>query len=437
MQDTPLTLISYILPIALMLIGLIALKLGFWPRRTGNTPHCPKCGYALVGNQSGTCPECGHAFTDATVARGERRRHKGVGFTGLVLLLLGLAIGGGLWFSDIDWYRHLPEGWIVKDAGSSNPTIARRAWEELLRRQAIAPLSQDVEKNLTDIALKEQASPSPGPMLEPMLQFLARRFLDKKMTDQQADQFFLNTTNPSLLTRDTVAARDTVPVQITYRGRGPSMGWSYRLSTKDVKVGDRTIQMGGSMGGGGLGGAGTSTTYVNGLPAGEYPLEAHIRVEIFHSPLGSNTTAPVWARDLTLKSTLKVVPQDASEMVKLTDRPDLAEQIRNSLRVEQFTKNIDGSCDLGVHIEKPPMNVAFSVFARSGGKEFRMGEIAGDTTINMGSFMHPSGIGDIPVGKMQLIFRSDPAVARKTVDLVEIWKGEVILDNVELKEKGK
>ena len=54
----------------------------------------------------------------------------------------------------------------------------------------------------------------------------------------------------------------------------------------------------------------------------------------------------------------------------------------------------------------------------------------------MGSFMHPSNIGDIPPGKVPVIFRSDAGVARKTVDLVEIWNGEIVLD-AQLKEQGK
>jgi hypothetical protein len=189
------------------------------------------------------------------------------------------------------------------------------------------------------------------------------------------------------------------------------------------------------MGGSGLGASGSSTSYTTAPQAGEYPLEAHVRVSIFHAPLGGNAP-PVWSKDLTLKSTLKVVPKKPTEMVKLVDRPELADQIRKSIRIDRFTKNPDGSYELGLNIEKPPINVAFSVFARAGGKEFRMGDIAADTSANMGTSMLPSGF-DIPAGKVQLIFRSDPAVARKTVDLHEIWKGEIIIDNVELKEKGK
>ena len=123
-------------------------------------------------------------------------------------------------------------------------------------------------------------------------------------------------------------------------------------------------------------------------------------------------------------------------MVKLTDKPELAEQSKKCLRIDQFYKQPDGSYDMQVHIEKPPMNVAFSVFVRFGGKEFRMGDLAADISTNMGSFIHPSNIGDIPPGKVVVILRSDPAVARKTVDLVEIWKGEIVLD-AQLKEQGK
>src|SRR3954467_15062397 len=141
----PVTLISIVVPLVLLLFGLVLMKVGFWPRRRGTTPHCRGCGYVLVGNQSGTCPECGREWTDATVIRGERHRNKGIGFAGLCMLLLALAIGGGSQFTNIDWYHYLPESWIVKDAASSNPATASRAWDELVRRRTIAPLAESTE----------------------------------------------------------------------------------------------------------------------------------------------------------------------------------------------------------------------------------------------------------------------------------------------------
>ncbi|HEV8606427.1 MAG TPA: hypothetical protein VGQ99_13725 [Tepidisphaeraceae bacterium] len=431
-----ISLIAIILPIGLLVLGFALIKIGFWPRRKGKMPHCPECGYALVGNQSGTCPECGRPWTEATTVRGERHRSNGIGFAGVAVALLGLSIGGGVWLTDINWYHYLPVSLIVGDAGSSDPTVARQAWNELARRRAIAPLPDSVETKLTEIALKEQASASPGPMLDAMLEFVGQRFLDKKLTEQQADRFFLDSVNLSVHTRSMVSAGDVVPVQVRTRGRGPSAGWSYRLTLKKLKIGERTIQMGSSMGGSGIGGAGSFTTYENGQPAGQYPVEAQALVEIFHAP-NTGTAAPLWSRELTLKTTLKVVSQSPDDMVSLADRPQLAEQIRRSIKIERFTRQPDGSYEMSIHIEKPPIDAAFSVFARAAGKEFRLGDIAVDTKTTMTSFLHPSNIGEIPPGKVVVILRSDAGIARKTIELVEIWKGEIVLDDVELTEQKK
>jgi len=40
-------------------------------------------------------------------------------------------------------------------------------------------------------------------------------------------------------------------------------------------------------------------------------------------------------------------------------------------------------------------------------------------------------------GKVKLIFRSDPAVARKTVDQFEIWNGQPVIHDAELVDKPK
>src|SRR5947208_15213121 len=112
------SIITIVLPIALLIFGMAFIKIGFWPRRRGNTPHCRGCGYVLVGKESGMCPECGRSWTEASVVRGERQRQKSLGFTGLILLLLGVAIGGGIWVVDINWYQYMPQQLVVSDAAS-------------------------------------------------------------------------------------------------------------------------------------------------------------------------------------------------------------------------------------------------------------------------------------------------------------------------------
>src|SRR5438045_774002 len=92
----------------LAIVGAVLIKIGFWPRRRGHTPHCRGCGYALVGNESGSCPECGKLISDANIVRGERKRRRGLAAMGLASLLLALAISAGSWawrLSTQDWYR--------------------------------------------------------------------------------------------------------------------------------------------------------------------------------------------------------------------------------------------------------------------------------------------------------------------------------------------
>src|SRR5258706_7896495 len=83
----------------LMLAGAMTIKRGFWPRRRGDEPHCRRCGYTLVGNQSGTCPECGAM---GSVVRGARRRSRRMGVGGVMILLLGVGIGSGKWLRGVD-----------------------------------------------------------------------------------------------------------------------------------------------------------------------------------------------------------------------------------------------------------------------------------------------------------------------------------------------
>src|SRR5687768_17277287 len=58
-----------------LLLGLVLVKLAYFPRRRGNTPHCRKCNYTLTGLSSERCPECGQPLDDnVAVVHGERPR---------------------------------------------------------------------------------------------------------------------------------------------------------------------------------------------------------------------------------------------------------------------------------------------------------------------------------------------------------------------------
>jgi len=74
-----------------IVIGAFLLKRGWWPRRMGETPHCPKCDYILSGDQQ-RCPECGTPVESGNVVRGDRRRRVVMAAIGGSIELLGLAV---------------------------------------------------------------------------------------------------------------------------------------------------------------------------------------------------------------------------------------------------------------------------------------------------------------------------------------------------------
>src|SRR5687768_7188833 len=75
----------------LAVAAVVMLRLGRWPARRGDAPHCRGCGYLLQGNVSGRCPECGRELTAANVVKGtrhRRRRLEALGWVGGVLAVL-------------------------------------------------------------------------------------------------------------------------------------------------------------------------------------------------------------------------------------------------------------------------------------------------------------------------------------------------------------
>jgi hypothetical protein len=133
---------------------------------------------------------------------------------------------------------------------------------------------------------------------------------------------------------------------------------------------------------------------------------------------------------------MKVVAVNREEMVKLIDRPELGEAIRRSIRIEKLARKDPGSYELHIQMEKPGINVAFTVFVAAGGKEHRMGEISATAQSNVGSFVNEYGMGELPE-KVKVILRSDAAVARKTIELTEIWKGQIVIEDVQVTEDRK
>ena len=157
---------------------VVLIVLGLWlggrlRRRVGDEPHCRKCNYVLVGNDSGRCPECGHHIDgDADVVKGHRATSPARWIAAVFVLLAGLGV---LTWSSYEamqktpWYELAPLSYIETQLLTGD----LRAGDELLRRQKAGDLNDDEVAELVDVILARQADPA-GTWLPHMGLFIER-----------------------------------------------------------------------------------------------------------------------------------------------------------------------------------------------------------------------------------------------------------------------
>jgi hypothetical protein len=460
--------------LATLLLGGYLIKRGRWPNRVGDTPHCGNCNYILTGLDSVKCPECGREVTPGKVVYGERKTRTGLVLLGGFLILLGCVLGGivasGV-VDRIDWYHYRPTAWVFNDLDSPLQTASDRAWMELLGRSKAGTLSasqQDrlTERTITDLdarsqatrergwtelqirlsanrlsaaqkdrlterALSEQISSVTTSITDPLMTYLGKRWSDRAMSPAQEQRFFDGCSALSLTARPQVGSADDVPYVVLHGGRGPS-GWGDEITTEAIEVDGRSAGYAGGITSGDLGGTSTFGSTLGKQPIGHHHLAVKVRIRLgkWNPPA---PLAPIFHEE---KKSLPVdfdvlTTQPTIASVSAPDAVSLSKSI--SIYSFQWDRSQNYQLRGQVDIHGAPVNVAFDAFARIDGKEYSLGWVA----LAQGkqcSFGVVSG-GELPrvsAKSFDLILRSSESAARKTVDLNQIWRGEIVVPNVPL-----
>jgi len=421
-----------------LVTGAFLLKRGAWPRRVGDTPHCPKCDYILSGDQI-RCPECGTAVDVSNVVRGDRRPR--VILAGVGGALVGLGVGilllsvAALVYNTIDWRRHEPLSWLLK--GASN--IGSPGWAEVQRRIDNNLLSESDQNAVVETGLEIQNMPSTNLVAKNVLNFIGNRYLDGKLKASQADRFFANMMKVNLTVRSVVGAQSDLPYAVTYVGCGPTTTWWYRLRIFEPQIDDEPVQRNVTntiSGGSGLGGLSSGGALRPVAKLGKHRLHSMVEVAIGTSGgnFGTNydEKAPV-ARRVTQNLFADFEVIDGQTPIVAVAEPDVA-TMRSLLR-PRVKFNPSGNfppLDLDVFNNALPLDLAFDILIRIKGMEIRVGTVylrknlLGGTTIFLAKNNFPAD----PPASMDVILRSSEAAARQTIDIKRIWKGEIILSNV-------
>lgn len=419
-----------------VMVGALLLKRGWWPRRVGQTAHCPKCDYILAGAPS-RCSECGTSVVARNIVRGERKRRPALALLGGFIAVFGLAVlilVGTAFARLIDWNHHKPLAWLLHDLRSGNASLNASAWDELQRRLDAHILFDTDQARIVDAALQAQRTAALPPRVDKDISaYVADRFLGRKLSAAQADRFFAQIMTITLTVRPVVGSASRVPYWIVVKGR-ELPGWWQRVSTIEAQVDGGPIEeLDASSGGEFDGGSSWGGT----LPPVRAPGRHRLRVRIEFVADINRGAGVVWNDNAAfarravqdLFADFNVVERQTP--IELLTQPD-ASVLCPRLHV-QF-RRLSNSSDFGMDVAANalPVDAAFDVLLRSGGKEFPAGHVSfrkGQEGVvwNMVQNLPP----DWPA-QADVIFRSSEAVARDTPDMTLIWKGEIVLPNVPL-----
>ena len=430
----------------LLVAGLLLLKTGLWPRRRGETPHCPVCDYNLTGLTGERCPECGTAVAPSDFVFGERHRRPVRAIIGILLLLMDGGLGVAA-VSGVDWYPLVPVSLLIRQIDSEDAGTVGKAWAELNRRIKTGRLSAKQHTKLIDFALNEQIAATRGSLHSTMLDYLGDCCLKGLMSLEQQECFTKQFLVPTLKARSTVALGDDLPYKVNCELHSPSTGIWFKLGLcKDIRVDGKSVPQGERAdfyhsGDGRI----HPVSLVSTLEATAYTTPGKHTLTITPEIImlaGSiqNPQAGMMlsTRRVPLEASFEVLAAESPNYIRAIENPSLKPRIQECICFQElrWIKSTDdeGSNSYSLygwaHSRASPVDLAFDAFARIKGKEYPMTsvQVIHDQTDCVAVSCENAGPSQEP--HIDIILRSSEKAVRRTLDQYAYWEGELIFKDV-------
>jgi len=336
-------------------------------------------------------------------------------------------------------FQHYKPLWLLKRESIMAPPVSYRALGEIDRRLTRGLLNQSDINGVADLALAEQGNTKKswnnywGNFLE-----LARsvnklddsrwkRYAEQAMSTptmvirkkiRRGDPIPIGWTRPSARaasnTRLADKIHDTITVDLAEERAGPDGDVPYPLNVSGMTT---CIEI-------------MDPQKINTAPEGFYNARIRVGCNIYDD----HSKEPLAQKQYDLKGKWELVAADGQTVKEIHD-DRLGPQIESAitdLHLQHYAKN--DWCSLSLNFGPLPIGVAFSLEFRAGNQHWRtkLNEWSGGiASSRRGGWISASGhLKDITADKVDIILHSDINEAMRTMDLDEMWVGEIVLKDV-------
>ncbi|MDP9174624.1 MAG: hypothetical protein M3O30_12275 [Planctomycetota bacterium] len=443
-----LYLIFPLLYLAAIVIAPRLIRAGWRGQAIDDHPVCKKCGFDLSGKppESVRCSECGEVLTPDAVEVGNRVKRRPLIIGGIAFLLIGvLAEFAPLssTFRNFGWLAHAPFSFLAYEAKGSSFSL-HASLTELQRRLAAGKLSQPQIDTLADMALAKQRDLKQEWVMQ-WSDFLEKAQTTGHLSPARWQTYAQQSLLYSIKARPVIRRGAPWPIEVEVIGRNgmlPHFGCVVQGTT--ATAGNQSGRLPAMIYGMPLLSLSLKMPQIlgrgfsAGLPEGASRVQLSQNVDIKEGFLTSGITLASLLETNNVNVT--VLPAGQSS-VTLKPDPSALSAIQRSITTGPVVYSNSGPftrLEVTINVISPPVDVAFAVYARNGTKEWRLGEIpckVAERTMRRFNVGNPDFAAH--PDPLDLILRPDVETAEATVDINQIWDGELTLKNVPVSWTGK
>jgi hypothetical protein len=455
MSTPSIPAIFVIVPLLLLVVGVVFLALGWRGRTIDNHPICRKCGFDLFGLDAAVrCPECGNELSARAIRLGHRAVRRwplGIGVVFLLPSLLILAAVAVLFIRKTDIETIKPVWWLIRDDDA--PAVI-----ELNRRRTVGKLTPAETNNIIEAGLRAQAKRDVNhPWMAGWGDFIEASRTTKGVSDEQWQRYGKGTMTYVLEARPQVRRGDPIPIRVGFNP--PRVGGLLTDLAVNLRVMRASIDghrldglLDEQSGGGGVvsflssGKSQWSSTDILECDAktlatlrdGPHTITADLRIDVHRYPYAGQSQSldhVEWTLPLTASMTL--VPENQSTVELVGNDAKLTAAVRGALVPRGPRPGLTAlslpmtpqGLQLCVDGVFPPIDLALDVFLRDpSGREWQVTPVRFRANERM-VYQTNAAPDDFDSDRVDVILRSSPDAAARTVDLKRIWSGELVYVN--------